>query len=167
MARDFPNGSQPTIASLVGGIVNDAQVLLKEELKLAKCELSNEFHLAKQAAITLGVGIGIATFGALLLVFMLVYLVHWALSERLPLWSCFGIVGAVLTILGTGLFSLGKRNAGEVRLLPQQTIATMEDNVAWITNRTSGHNRPKRSATEGGECVSQMDNPPDAGGSRK
>src|SRR5260370_23380464 len=105
MVRDFPNGSQPTMASLVGGIVNDAQVLLKQELKLAKCELTHEFHLVKQVVITLGVGIGIATFGALLLVFMLVYLLHWAASERLPLWSCFGMVGAVLTLLGTALFS--------------------------------------------------------------
>jgi hypothetical protein len=147
MARDFPNGSPPTMASLVGGIVNDAQVLLKQELQLAKCELAHEFHLAKQAAITLGVGLGIATFGALLLVFMLVYLLHWALSERLPLWSCFGIVGAVLTLLGTALFSFGKRNAGRVRLLPQQTIATMKDNVAWITKQTSGPNDPTTSAT--------------------
>jgi hypothetical protein len=147
MARDFPNGSQPTLASLVGGIVNDTQVLLKQELALARCELINELRMAKQAAVTLAVGIGIAAFGALLLVFMLVYLLHWALSERLPLWSCFGIVGATLTILGTALFSLGKRRAREVRLLPPQTIATMKDNVAWITKQTSGHNGPTRSSS--------------------
>jgi len=139
MARDLPNGSPPSMASLVGSIVRDAQVLLKHELALAKCELAHQFRLAKQAAITLGVGLGIATFGALLLVFMLVYLLHWAVSERLPLWSCFGIVGAGLSFLGAALFSFGKRNAGKVQLLPQQTIATMKDNIAWITNRNSGH----------------------------
>jgi uncharacterized membrane protein YqjE len=147
MARDFPNGSQPTMAALVGGIVNDVQVLLKEELQLAKCELANQFRVAKQAIFALAVGVAIAVFGALLLVFMLVYLLHWALSERLPVWSCFGIVGAVLTILGTALFSLGKRRARQVRLLPPQTIATMKDNVAWITKQTSEHNGPTRSAT--------------------
>jgi len=145
MARNFPNGSQPALASLV--LVNHAHILFKQELKLAKRELTNELRTAKQAAVTLGVGIGIATFGALLLVFMLVYLLHWALSERLlPFWRCFGIVGTVLTILGTALFSLGKRNAGAVR--PRlQTIATVRDNVSWITHRASGHNGPTRSPT--------------------
>ncbi len=146
MAHDFPNGSPPSMASLVGGIISDARVLLKQELTLARCEFANEFRLAKQAAITLIVGLGIATFGALLLVFMLAYLLHWVFSERLPLWSCFGIVGAVLSILGTALFSLGKRNAGQVRLLPRQTMAAMKDNVAWITHQTSGHNGPTHSA---------------------
>ena len=147
MARDFPNGSPPSMASLVGGIVHDAQVLLKQEMALAKCELANEFRMAKQAAITLGIGIGIAAFGALLLLIMLVYLLHWALSERLPLWSCFGIVGAILTILGAALFSLSERRAGRLRLLPEQSRATMKDNVAWINNRMSGHNGPANSGS--------------------
>jgi uncharacterized membrane protein YqjE len=140
VAHDFQNGTEPSVASLVGGIVHDAKVLLKQEVALAKCELASEFRMAKQAAITLGVGIGIVAFGVLLLVFMLVYLLHWALPERLPLWSCFGIVGALLTMLGAALFSLGKTRAGRLRLLPKQTMATMKDNVAWINNQTSGRN---------------------------
>jgi len=145
VARDVPNGSPPIMASLVGDIVHDAQVLLRQEVALAKCELANEFRMAKQAAITLGIGIGIAAFGALLLLFMLVCLLHWALSERLSLWSCFGIVGAVLTILGGALFSLGRSRAGRVRLLPEQTRATMKDNVAWLENRIPGHDGPVNS----------------------
>ena len=58
----------------------------------------------------------------LLLVFMLVYLLHWTSSERLPLWRCYGIVGAALMILAGVLFFFGKRRAAAVHLMPEQTI---------------------------------------------
>ena len=136
MAYDLPDAPEPSMASLLGGIVNDAQALIKQELALAKREVTDDLNKAKQAAISLGIGIGIAALGGLLLVFMLVYLLHWASSERLPLWGCYGIVGATQVILGSGVFFFGKKRAGALHLMPEQTIAAMKDNVAWIKNQT-------------------------------
>ncbi len=136
MAHDLPDASAPSMTSLFGGIVNDVQTLMKQELALAKREVAAELNKAKEAAISLGIGIGIAALGGLLFVLMLVYLLHWASSERLPLWSCYGIVGAALMILGSGVFFFGKKRAGAIHLMPEQTIAAMKDNVAWIKNQT-------------------------------
>jgi len=123
------------MASLVGGIVNDAQTLIKEEMALAKREVSDELHKARDAAIALGIGVGLTAVGGLLLSLMLVYLLQWASSERLNLWACYGIVGAALMVVGGGLLFLGKRRAGAVHLMPEQTMATMKDNVEWIKNQ--------------------------------
>jgi hypothetical protein len=123
------------MASLVGGIVNDAQTLIKQEMALAKREVTDELHKARDAAIALGIGIGLTVVGGLLLSLMLVYLLQWASSERLTLWACYGIVGAALMVVGGGLLFLGKRRAGAVHLMPEQTMATMKDNVEWIKNQ--------------------------------
>jgi len=136
MAHDLSGASEPSLASLVGGIVNDAQTLIKQELALARREVTDELNKAKDAVISLAVGIGTAAVGGLLLVFMLVELLHWAWPERLPLWGSYGIVGAALIVLGGGLFFFGKRRAGNVHLMPEQTLAMMKDNVAWIKNKT-------------------------------
>jgi hypothetical protein len=148
MNNHFPAAPEPTMMALVGGIVNDVQALLKQELALAKREVTDELNKAKKAAIFLGIGIGSAAIAGLLLVCMLVYLLNWASSERLPLWGCYGIVGVALMILAGGLFLFGMRKAGAVHLMPQQTIATIKDNVAWISNQTSARNGRKRSDTK-------------------
>jgi hypothetical protein len=135
MANDLLSATEPSMASLVGGIVHDAQTLIQQEMALAKREVTDELHKARDAAIALGIGIGIAAVGGLLLGFMLVHLLQWASSERLALWGCYGVVGAVLMIVGGGLFFLGKKRAGAVHLMPEQTMATMKDNVAWIKNQ--------------------------------
>jgi drug/metabolite transporter (DMT)-like permease len=136
MSTDLQSAPEPSMASLAGGIVSDAQALIKQELALAKREIIDELTKAKQAAGFLGVGIVTASLGGLLVALMLVHLLHWATSEELPLWSCYGIVAAVLVILGTGLFLFGKRRVSDVHLTPEQTIATMKDNVQWFKNQT-------------------------------
>jgi hypothetical protein len=128
--------SELSVSTLVGGIVNDAQALLKQELALAKREVADEVAKAKQAAISLGVGVGIAACGVLLLCFMVVYLLQWAFPEQLPLWGCFGIVGAVLAVAGAAFVAAGAKRAGSIHLLPERTLDTMKDNVKWLKNQT-------------------------------
>ena len=135
MANDLLRVAEPSMASLVGGIVHDAQTLLKQEMVLAKREVADELHKARDAAIALGIGIGITSVGGLLLGLMLVYLLQWASSEHLTLWGCYGIVGAALMVVGGGLLFFGKRRAGAIHLMPEHTMATMKDNVAWIKNQ--------------------------------
>jgi hypothetical protein len=135
MAIDFQTDPEPGVAALAGGIINDAQTLLKQELALAKREVLDELHKSKEAAIFLGSGVAIAAQAGLLLAFMLVHLLHSLYGEYLPLWGCYGIVSACLGLIGLGLLLAGKHRASTVHLMPQQTIASMKDNVAWIRNQ--------------------------------
>jgi hypothetical protein len=135
MNNHFPETAHSSLSSLVGGIVTDAQVLVKQELALAKSEVANELHKAKDAAISLGLGIGVAALGCILLVLMVVHLLAWAFPQ-LPLWGCYGIVGAVLAVAGSVLLMAAKNRASAIHVMPEQTIASMKDNVQWIKNRT-------------------------------
>lgn len=135
MAIDFQNAStEPSMAALVGGIVQDAQNLIKQEVALARSEIGNELKKTKEAAISLGIGIGVAALGALLLIFMLVFLLNE--EADLKVWHSFGIVGGLLFILGAGLFFLGRARASEIHLVPPQTAQTMKENVQWLKNQT-------------------------------
>jgi O-antigen/teichoic acid export membrane protein len=131
-----PGSSEPSLSSLVGGIINDVQVLMKQEVALARKELAEELQKAKQAAISLGIGIGIASVGGLLLILMLVFLLNWA-APAIPLWACFGIVGGVFVLAGVGLLALAKKKAESIHVVPERTAETMKENLQWIKNPTS------------------------------
>jgi Putative Actinobacterial Holin-X, holin superfamily III len=125
-----PYNTEPTLAQLVGDLVDDAKQLLRQELTLAKHEIHEELSKAKLALLSLGIGIGIAAIGGLLLIAMLVHLLN-ALTT-LPLWTCYGIVGGVCAILGILLLYRSKRQIAQIDMVPQQTVETMKENVRWI-----------------------------------
>ena len=126
---------EPTLGQLVNGLVNDATLLLRQELALAKHEIYEEARKTKTAVASLGVGTGIAAVGGLLFIIMLVHLLN-ALTEW-PLWICYGIVGGVCAIAGFALIYSGKQQISQIDMVPQQTIGTMRENVRWFKDRTT------------------------------
>jgi drug/metabolite transporter (DMT)-like permease len=135
MANDLQSPPEPGIASLLGGVVSDFQLLIKQELALARREMAEEVRKTKDAAWSLGIGIGIAALAGLLLILMLVHLLNWAVPS-IPLWGCYGIVGLILAAAGAILWFHGKSKAEEIKLLPPQTAETMKENLQWIKSRT-------------------------------
>jgi hypothetical protein len=113
--------------------MHDAKELLRQELALAKYEISEEVSKTKAALIGLGVGVGIAILGGLLLIFMLVHLLS-ALTW-LPLWACYGIMGGILAIVGMILVWRGKQTMSRIEVVPHETVETMKENVRWIRRK--------------------------------
>jgi Putative Actinobacterial Holin-X, holin superfamily III len=130
-----PYQAEPSLSQLVSELMDDAKLLLRQELALAKHEIHEEAQKTKVALVSLGVGIGIAAIGGLLLIIMLVHLLH-ALTP-LPLWSCYGVVGGVAAVVGIALFYRGKQQISEIDIIPQQTVETMKENVRWIKEKTT------------------------------
>lgn len=125
-----PYHTEPTLAQLVSDLLDDAKQLLRQELALAKYEIHQEVHKTKVALVSLGIGIGIAAIGGLLLIVMLIHLLNELAG--LPLWSCYAIVGGVCAIVGIVLIYRGKYQIAEIDMIPQQTVETMKENVRWI-----------------------------------
>jgi drug/metabolite transporter (DMT)-like permease len=130
-----PHNSEPTLAQLVNGLVSDATLLLRQELALAKYEIYEEAGKTKAAVASLGVGIGIAAVGGLLLIIMLVHLLR-ALTDW-PLWMCYGVVGGVCAIVGVVLLYKGKQQLSQIEMVPQQTVETMKENVRWLKEKAT------------------------------
>lgn len=135
----MPNAShpsaEPSLAALIGGIINDARDLLLQEFTMAKLEVQDELRKTKAAAISLGVGISISVVGGILLILMLVHLLH--VLTTLPLWGCYGLAGGVLLLSGLIVLFTGKKAAEDIEVVPQETVETLKENAKWIRERTS------------------------------
>jgi Na+/melibiose symporter-like transporter len=131
----YERESDGSISQLISGIVGDAQVLVRQEIALARQEISAEIGNAKQAGIKLGIAGGVLAVGGLLLILALAQgiaaLLHW------PVWAGYGLVGLVLAIGGYILLSSAQRQIKEVHPIPEKTVETMKENVEWIKERST------------------------------
>ena len=126
---------EPSVASLLSGIVGDAQTLVRQEIALARQEIREEIGNAKDAGIKLGIAGMVLAIGGLLLILALAQgladLLNW------PVWAAYAVVGIVLAIAGAILFAAAQKRMQEISPVPEQTIETIKENVAWIKDRTT------------------------------
>jgi len=140
MTPQVPTSSEPGIASLVSGIVSDIGDLIKQEFKFARTEVQTDLRKSKEAIVALAIGAGAAALGLIFAGLMVVYLLHWLTSPPatdpagIPLWGCYGIVTLVFLGSGTALLLAAKKKFDSFNPLPEQTLATVKENVQWITN---------------------------------
>jgi hypothetical protein len=131
MANQLHADTEPSLTSLVSGIICDAQDLIKQQLDLVRCEIREDVRKAKEAAASLAWGLGLALVGGLLFGTMFVYLLHE--EAGLALWASFGIVGGVLLVVGLVLAYLAKKEADTINPLEGESAKALEENVQWIT----------------------------------
>jgi len=126
-----PNGS-PTVTELVSGIVGDVQDLGMQHLALFRNEVKEDLSKASDAGASLAIGLAVAQVGGLLICLMAVHLLS-LLAPGLALWSCYGIVGAVVVGLGAIAVANGINKLRSVETLSDQTTQVMEDDARWLT----------------------------------
>ena len=127
---------EPSLTSLVTGIVHDAQELMKQEVALARQEVKEELGKAKQVALAFAAGAGVAVLAVIFLLLAVAFLITWASADRIPLCGSFGIVGVVLAVTAGILFYAGRNRAEDIHLVPRQTVETLRENAQWIRTQT-------------------------------
>jgi hypothetical protein len=135
-----PTENQPSMTELVRGILDDAQQLIKQQVSMVRAEIRQDLNWTKQAVTSLAIGAGVAVLGVFLLCFMLVHLIHRLAGgpdfASVPLWACFGIVGALFTAVGAVLIVLGIQKFKSFNPLPDESAKALEENVKWLKNQT-------------------------------
>lgn len=129
---EFNTDTQPTVTELISGIVGDAQDLIKQQFSLFKREVHEDFRKTKDGIQSLVLGGVVLSLGGILLCLTTVHLVRWAFAW--PLWSCYALVGGSFAIVGGLLLIVGIRRLKSINPLPDETVATMKENVQWIAN---------------------------------
>jgi hypothetical protein len=124
MPENHVADTPPSVSSLVGGILEDAQKLVRQEVALARCEIAETADKAKTGVALLSSALAVCTVGGVLLGFMLVKVLHQFLLPNHE-WACFGIVGAVVALVGGALFLCGREKIKEVHLSLPQTAETL------------------------------------------
>jgi uncharacterized membrane protein YqjE len=140
MADRIQNTSEPSVTSLLSGIVNDAQELIKQQLLLFRHELKDDVNRTKEALPTLGAGVALAMTALILLGLTLSLLLYWLVnplppgmgSEHLPLWGCFAIFTVVFGVVGCALLYFASKTIESLGMSRQAAEATKE-NLEWTT----------------------------------
>jgi uncharacterized membrane-anchored protein YitT (DUF2179 family) len=135
MAKHKKTAEEPDLAQVAGGIVNDAEQLIKQHFDLLRADVKQELGRAKTAAVSLGAGAGLAALGGTFAALTVVHLLHS--STRLPLWGCYGLVGGVLGGVGLSLLYEGGKAAAGVQLLPQRTTQALREDVDWVKQQAA------------------------------
>jgi hypothetical protein len=130
MPANLQTSSEPSLTSIVSGIINDAQDLFKQQMALFRTELAADIQKTKEGAVLLAIGLCSLAIGVVLLSFGLVYLLSW-LVPTCPLWVFYLLVGGAGAILGGGLTLLGWKQFQSVNA--DQSVRALQENLEWRT----------------------------------
>ena len=120
------------LAEVARDLSRDVSLLVRQELELAKAELTEKGRtMAPGLGMIGGAGVvGLMAAGALTAFLILV------LSVFLPEWASALIVAAVLAAVAYLLLKRGKERVEEAGApIPKQTIETVKEDVEWAKTR--------------------------------
>ncbi|GGM40897.1 hypothetical protein GCM10011608_27040 [Micromonospora sonchi] len=124
--RTSRNGSEPSTAELVQRAAEQVSRLVRDELALARAELTEKGRRA-------GIGVGLLAGGGALAFFGLGALITAAillLALVLPAWAAALIVAAALFLVAGVLALIGKRQVGQaIPPVPQATVHSLRADV--------------------------------------
>lgn len=121
-----------SLGELFSRATSDLSNLVRQEVQLAKIEITQEVRTAGKAGGMLGGG---ALTGYLALLFVSVAL---ALGLGALLWNWLGflIVGAIYAVVAAALTAKGRKEAQHVDPVPQQTVDSLKEDMQWAKNRS-------------------------------
>lgn len=125
---------QASVSELVNSAITDGQTLVKQQIELAKAELS---YSAKQAAATSGMFIGAATLGFIAFLFALVAGAYGIVAAGLPEWAGFLIVAGSLLLIAAILGLVGRSLANKITG-PERAVAQMEQTKSALSSVNGG-----------------------------
>jgi len=134
MATQIQNDEAHSVSSLVGGILQDAQELFKQQIQLFKTEVRADVRKLRAGAQLTGAGALVALVACMLLGMALAFGLQAAFPHW-PLWACFAACGGLYLVIGGALYWAGYLQLVAVDPLAAQTGETLEENIQWITNR--------------------------------
>jgi hypothetical protein len=122
-----------SIGELFGQLSQDMTLLFRQELQLARAEMSEKISQVTGNLVSVVAGGFVAYVGALALVAALILGLHEA-ADISP-WVSALIVGAIFA--GYVMLSRGLKELKRVDLAPRRTVETLKDDVQWAKEQRS------------------------------
>lgn len=121
-------GSEPSLGELFSNLTSNTQTLVKQELALAKTELT-------QSAKDVGMAVGKLVAAALILFLGLIFLLFAAVAllhhVAFSWWVSALIVGGVVLLIGLLLVLRARAQLSGANLKPTATIESLKDDAAF------------------------------------
>lgn len=124
-----------SIGELFGQLSQDMTLLFRQELQLARAEMSEKISRVTSNLVSVVAGGFVAYVGALALVAALILGLHEA-ADISP-WVSALIVGVIFAVAGYVMLNRGLKELKRVDLAPRRTVETLKDDVQWAKEQRS------------------------------
>jgi hypothetical protein len=121
-----------SLGQLFGDLSRQLSTLIRQEIALARTEMTSRIGSAGRGAAMVGVG------GALAYAGLLVFLAAVALlliEAGITPWLAVLIVAIVTLAIGGALAAYGRSEIARTDLTPRRTIETIQDDAEWAKER--------------------------------
>jgi len=122
------------VGPLVSGIVQDLERLAQQHIRLFRKDIESDFQKLRTGAFSLGIGLGVALVGALLLGIALAELILLAFPAESYRWLAYGIIGILITGVGAALLLTGQKEVQAAAPIADKTVNALEEDVKWLKN---------------------------------
>jgi uncharacterized membrane protein len=124
-----------SIGELFGQLTQDMTLLVRQEVQLARTEMSDKLSRFTNNLISVLAGGFVAYVGGLALVAALILAIRDLANISLAFSAL--IVGAILAIVGYVMLQRGLKELKQVDLAPRRTVETLKDDVQWAKEQRS------------------------------
>jgi xanthine/uracil permease len=120
------------LSGLFANLRQEATLLIKREVELARVEASQKVGQITRGAVALAIG-GVVLFTGIL---FLMLSGTFGLSKVLQPWLSALIVGGVVLLIGVIMLLKGASNMKNLNLKPERTLETLKDDARLVRSRT-------------------------------
>lgn len=124
-----------SIGELFGQLSQDMTLLVRQEIQLARTEMSDKLSRLATNLISVAAGGFVAYLGGLALVAAAILALRDLANISLAVSAL--IVGAVLAVIGWVMLQRGLKEMKRVDLAPRRTVETLKDDVQWAKEQRS------------------------------
>ncbi len=121
-----------SLGELIAELTKETTTLVRQEVQLAKTEMSQKASEAGKDVGFLGAGGALAYAGLLAIIAGIIL----ALGEIIPLWASALLVGLVVGAIGYFLVRKGINALKQVKPMPEQTLQTLKEDKEWAKDQT-------------------------------
>lgn len=127
-----PQRDERSIGELFAELANETSTLVRQEVQLAKTEMTQKVTRAGKHAGVLGAG-GALAYAGLLAILAAVII---GLGQVIPMWLSALIVGLVVVGVGYMLVQRGLQGLKSIDPTPRQTVETLKEDTEWAKEQT-------------------------------
>lgn len=126
-----PSPQERSLGELFSDLARETGTLVRQEVQLAKTEMTVKAKEAGKDAAMIGAGAVIGHVALLALVAGVIL----ALGQLIPLWLSALFVSALLGVAAYVLVQKGRERLKYVDPVPQQTVQTLKEDKQWATRQ--------------------------------
>jgi len=136
-----PQRDERSIGQLLKELTSETSTLLKQEVDLAKTEMSEKASRVGANLGSVAVGGAVAFLGAIALLLAVIYglgaILNNFLSPETASWLAPLIVGGILAAVGYSLIKKALETLKRESITPQRTTQSLQENKEWLKQKIS------------------------------